>query len=77
MSTVFSRSLCEAGGWDLIKDRAMSMRADADKDRVVTLNETYNYVRARVKRYLRVAAAQQDVQVFPAGSPFVLFSRQA
>lgn len=77
MSTVFSRSLCEAGGWDLIKDRAMSMRADADKDRVVTLNEAYNYVRARVKRYLRVAAAQQDVQVFPAGSPFVLFSRQA
>ncbi len=75
MATVFVRSLCEAGGWDLIKDRKATMRADLDKDRIVTFEEAYRYTRRRVKQYLRDASVQQDVQVFPAGATLSLFKR--
>lgn len=78
MSTVFARSLCEAGGWDLITDRRASMRGDANKNQVVTLNEAYQYTYRRVKYYLDLGgrADEQDVQVYPKGSQFALFSRQ-
>ena len=75
MSTVFVRALCEAGGWDLIKDRKTALRADLDKDRVVTFEEAYRYTRRRVKQFLSGAAVKQDVQVFPSGSMFKLFLR--
>ncbi len=75
MSTVFVRALCEAGGWDLIKDRKTSLRADLDKDRVVTFEEAYRYTRRRVKQFLADATVEQDVQVFPAGSMLKMFMR--
>lgn len=75
MATVFVRSLCEAGGWDLIKDHKTAMRADLDKDRVVTFEEAYRYTRRRVKLYLESANVQQDVQVYPAGLMMTMFTR--
>jgi hypothetical protein len=76
MATVFVRSLCEAGGWDLVKDHKTAMRADLDKDKVVTFEEAYRYTRRRVKQYLMSSTVQQDVQVYPAGSMFPMFLRQ-
>lgn len=75
MSTVFVRSLCEAGGWDLIKDRKTAMRADLDKDRAVTFEEAYRYTQRRVKQFLEGSDVRQDVQVFPAGSMLEMFTR--
>lgn len=75
MATVFVRSLCEAGGWDLIKDQKTTLRADLDKDRVVTFEEAYRYARRRVKQYLESKNVQQDVQVCPAGSMLPMFLR--
>jgi hypothetical protein len=75
MATVFIRSLCEAGGWDLIKDHRTAMRADLDKDKVVTFEEAYRYTRRRVKQYLESSTVQQDVQVYPAGSMLPMFLR--
>lgn len=74
-ATVLGRSLCEAGGWDLQRERALSMKADINKDKQVTLNEAYQYVQRRVKHYLDDAADHQDVTVYPAGSQFVLFAK--
>ncbi len=75
MATVFVRSLCEAGGWDLIKDRKTSMRADLDKNRVVSFEEAYLYTRRRVRQYLSRSTVLQDVQVFPRGAMLAMFSR--
>ena len=75
MATVFVRSLCEAGGWDLVKDHRTAMRADLDKNKVVTFEEAYRYARRRVKKYLENSNVQQDVQVYPAGSMFPMIIR--
>ena len=75
MATVFIRSLCEAGGWDLVKDHKTAMRADLDKDKVVTFEEAYRYANRRVKKYLATSNKQQDVQVYPAGSMLPMFIR--
>lgn len=81
MYTVFARSLCEAGGWDLIRDKRISMKADLDKNRAVTLYEAYLYTRMRVRYYIETAEMtqpynRQDVQVYPEGAAFVLFERE-
>jgi len=75
MATVFIRSLCEAGGWDLIRDRRTPMRADLDKDRTVTFEEAYRYTRRRVRQFLERSRVRQDVQAFPAGSMLTMFLR--
>lgn len=77
MATLFARSLCEGAGWDLVKDRAGSLKADYNRNRQLTLAEVYQYTFKRVKRYLKDSGSsfQQNVQVYPVGSPFVLFRR--
>jgi hypothetical protein len=75
MSTAFVRALCEAGGWDLIKDRKTALRADLDKNRAVTFVEAFNFTRRRVKQFLSSSTVKQDVQVFPVGSMQSLFLR--
>ncbi len=75
MSTALARALCLAGGWDIAQDKRTSMKADLDKDGSVTLEEVYQYAYKRVKLDLEEAADVQDVQIYPRGSQFVLFSR--
>lgn len=75
MATVFVRSLCEAGGWDLIKDHKTAMRADLDKNKVVTFEEAYRYTSRRIKKYLQEVGVRQDVQVYPSGSMLPMFIR--
>lgn len=75
MATVFVRSLCEAGGWDLVKDHKTAMRADLDKNKVVTFEEVYRYTSRRIKKYLEEVGVRQDVQVYPSGSMLPMFLR--
>lgn len=42
---MFARALTEALGWDLMKDKTISIRADLDNNRQVTLNEAFLYAR--------------------------------
>ncbi len=79
MATVFARALCEAGGWSLDRSARSALRADADYDGAVTLNELYLYTARRVLWYLRLAggtdARAQSVQVWPEDDGTVVFER--
>lgn len=75
MATVFARALCEGAGWDLIRDKVCTMKADANLDRTVTLREMYAYLTRRVPHYLKDTQAVQDVRVYPEGDGFVLCAR--
>ena len=83
MATVFARALCEAGGWSLERGARSAMRADADYDGVVTLNELYSYTARRVMWYLNLAGGLsgregvyvQSVQAWPEGDTAPVFER--
>ena len=83
MATVFARAVCEAGGWSLDRSARASLRADADYDGRVTLDELYVYAARRVMWYLRLAGQAaggrgdyvQTVQAWPEGDGTVLFER--
>lgn len=75
MATVFARAFTEALGWDLVKDKTGSMKADLDDNRQVTLHEAYLYTYRRCMYYLTrspASAARQSVQAWPMGSAFVI-----
>ena len=75
MATVFARAFTEALGWDLVKDKTGSIKADLDDNRQVTLHEAYLYTFRRCMYYLTrspASSARQSVQVWPEGSSFVL-----
>ena len=72
LSTVFSRALCEGLGWDLIKDRPTSLKADADRDRAVTFAELCDYTRRRCLNYLHASGSVQTVSGSAADASFVL-----
>ena len=82
MATAFARALCEAGGWSIDRGGRGAMRADADYDGVVTLNELYAYTARRVMWMLSLAgrlsdgaAYAQSVQVWPEGCAEAVFAR--
>ena len=66
------------------KPRFAALRADADYDRQITFGEIGAYLTRRVPWYLNVAGElagsstpyTQNVQIYPAGDPLVLFGRQ-
>ncbi len=75
VSTVFARAFTEALGWDLMKDKTISIRGDLDNNRQITLNEAFLYARKRCMYYLTNAAGmrgRQAVQVWPEGDTFLL-----
>ena len=77
MATMFARSLSEGLGWDMVRDRTCSLKADLDHDRVVTIQELYLYTKRRVMYYLRSAdgTKRQDVQLFPQGANLTIFQK--
>ena len=77
MSTVFARAFCEGLGWDLNRDRSVSLRADRDRDGVVTFTEIWTYTRRRVFFHLSGTGAEQTVMAWPEVSEFDLFARQS
>ena len=76
MSTAFARALCEGLGWDLVNDRAVSLRSDSDGDRTVTFTELYLYTRRRCMYYLYGSGVYQSVCVSPEGDAFLMASRR-
>ena len=79
MATVFARALADGAGWNVARSRRAAMRADADMDRSLSLQELYLYAARRVTWYLKLVGGSyhQNVQVWPVGDPFVLFGRPA
>lgn len=75
MATIMARALCEGAGWDLINDRICTLKADANKDRRITLQEIYLYTSRRVMYYLEGTGVTQSVCVWPEGDQTVLFER--
>ena len=74
-AAIMGRSLCEGAGWDLIYDRAVSLKADANRDKQVTVQEIYAYTRRRVIHYLEGTGAEQTVHIYPEGDQTVIFGR--
>ena len=75
MSTVFARALAEGLGWDLMKDKTVTLKADLDKNRAISFTELYQYCQKRCMYYLTrspASASRQSVQAWPEGSPFIL-----
>lgn len=76
MSTVFSRSLCEALGWDLVNDRPTTYKADTDGDHKVSYTEMCAYTRQRCMYYLSFSSpARQSVQFTPETSLLTIAER--
>ena len=76
MSTVFARALCEGLGWDLYNDRSVSMRADIDRNGIVTFTELWVYTRRRVYYHLSGTGVPQTVMAWPEVNEADLFARQ-
>jgi len=72
MSTVFARALTEGIGWNLIKDKPGTLKADLDKDRQVSLHEAWLYTLKKTMSYLNRSTARQTVQVWPRGDTFTI-----
>lgn len=77
MSTVFSRAVCEGIGWDLNYDRSVALRADADRDGIVTFTELFVYIRRRVNYHLSGTGVTQTVTAWPEIAMDALFARQS
>lgn len=72
MSTVFARSLAEGLGWNLIKDKKGTLKADFDNNRQISLHEAWLYTMKRTMSFLNKSTARQTVQVWPHGDSFVI-----
>jgi len=77
MATVFGLALCESAGWDLDEGEKAVMRADADGDGKLTLDETTVYLKKSVPRLLREAGSAyiQTVCAYPEHDTFVWYAR--
>lgn len=74
-AAIMGRSLCEGAGWDIIYDRGVSLKADADRNKQITVQEIYEYTKKRVAHYLEGSGVTQTVHVFPEGDQTVIFGR--
>ncbi len=74
-AAIMARSLCEGAGWDIIYDRSVTLKADADRDKLITVQEIYEYTRRRVPHYLEGTGVTQTVYLYPQGDQTVIFGR--
>lgn len=71
---VFTRALTYGGGWDTVNGKRLSsLKADANRDKKITLTELYNYTRSRVSAL--GFGGRQSAQIYPSGSTQVVFGR--
>lgn len=74
-AAIMGRSLAEGAGWDLIYDRSVSMKADADRNGLVTAGELFEYTKKRVAHYLTGTGVTQTVHLWTADDQIVIFGR--
>ncbi len=74
-AAIMARSLCEGAGWDIIYDRSVTLKADTNRDKLVTVQEIYEYTRRRVTHYLEGTSVTQTVYLYPQGDQTVIFGR--
>lgn len=74
-AAIMGRSLCEGAGWDLIYDRSVTLKADRDRDQLITVQEIYEYSKRRVNHYLEGSGVTQTVHLYPAGDQTVIFGK--
>lgn len=74
-AAIMGRSLAEGAGWDLIYDRSVTLKADADRDKRITAEELFEYTKKRVTHYLNGTGAVQTVHIWPEGDQTVIFGR--
>jgi len=75
-AAIMGRSLAEGAGWDLIYDRSVSLKADADRDKRITVQELFEYTKKRVSHYLTGTGAAQTVHLWAEDDQTVLFGRE-
>lgn len=75
-AAIMGRSLCEGAGWDIIYDRSVSLKADADKDGLVTVQEIFEYTKERVAHYLEGTDVTQTVYFYAEDDQTVLFGKE-
>jgi len=74
-AAIMGRSLAEGAGWDLIYDRSVSMKADADRNGLVTAGELFEYTKKRVAHYLTGTGVTQTVHLWASDAQIVIFGR--
>ena len=74
-AAIMGRSLSEGAGWDLIYDRSVTLKADADRDQRITASELFEYTKKRVAHYLNGTGASQTVHIWPEDDQTVIFGR--
>ncbi len=67
MATAFGRSLSEGAGWDLIADGKTSLKADANGDGKLTVQELNDYAAIRVQNFL----SSSGVEPTPVQTPML------
>lgn len=78
MATAYARAVCDAGGWSIERGRSAPMRADANYDGAVSVQELYRYVSRRVMWYLALNDAEsyvQSVQLEPLECAWTIFEK--
>ena len=65
----------DAANFDPAHDRSVALKADADRNRLITAQEIFEYTRRRVMHYLSGADVTQTVHLYPEGDQTVLFGR--
>ena len=70
---IFTYYFCGGAGYnELTQSYLSSLPADANGDKSITLSEMYGFVRSNVSS----GGFQQQAQVYPSGSSFVLFGKK-
>ena len=75
-AAIMGRSLAEGAGWDLIYDRSVSLKADANRDKRITVQELFEYTKKRVSHYLTGTGAAQTVHLWAEDDQTVIFGRE-
>jgi hypothetical protein len=70
----FENALCEAGGWSPTYSRAISLAADVNQDKKVSLLEAVDFTRKRMKEFM-MSGDKQNLQWYSNTSTFTIFSR--
>ena len=68
---LFTYGLCHGSGWNMAYDSTMSLNADADSNKEITLHEAYAYARWKAQQ----SNPNQTAQIYPSNSNLVVWAK--